>query len=870
MNYNNNIGVFENGAVWLRADFHLHTEADKEFKYSGNKADFCSLYVEQLKKQKIGIGVITNHNKFDKEEFKELNKKALTKGIWLLPGVEFSLKDGIHIVIVFEEVWYRGQEKDDINKFLENAFYSIANSKNPPYPNSMFDLKETVEKLDKLKHNYFIVLAHVDSDNGLFKKLKGDSLSQFIKQKCFNKVLAVQKSENNSKYEELCDKSKRQIACVEGSDNARAGIEGLGSGRKTYLKIGDFNFKALQYALENPECRVKPEEPPVVENSYIKSIDFKGELLDSKISFSSELNSLVGIRGSGKSAILEILRYALDIPLDDKAMDKKYKEGLVKYVLGSGGKVIIEVMNRQKEIYRIKHIYGQEKDIYKYDNLQKGITLDAIFERRPVYFGQKDLSDKDVDFGSNLIKKIVGGHLNDVRRKIEDNKREIKKITAELKLLEDLSEIKKETENERDNAEHKLRMFREKGVENKLKLQTNFEMDITKIQSFKKSIENYIGELSNLIENNRFLIKQGILSFDSDVNKPFFEEIDKQSEGLKQEFSNLEMILKRSKVISGNLENILNRLVSKQDELKEEFAKIRRESGIEGFNPDDYIKIKKEFEISKIKLVNIDKSEAKRKELLDRLEKFSMQLNDLWYKEFKILQSEAHKITNGRTKLSIKIKHKENKDKFLFELQSAFRGSGIREAAFRNISGKYVDFIDIWKDKFQKFKDIISEDQQSYFKKCFESDLYNFLTFRVEDEIIINFEGKPLRDHSLGRRASALILFLLAQKENDILIIDQPEDDLDNQTIYEDIVKEIRKLKGNMQFIFVTHNANIPVLGDSEMVIACECADDRKIKVETGSIDKTCIQEKIIKIMEGGEEAFRNRRKTYDVWDKIK
>lgn len=74
--------------------------------------------------------------------------------------------------------------------------------------------------------------------------------------------------------------------------------------------------------------------------------------------------------------------------------------------------------------------------------------------------------------------------------------------------------------------------------------------------------------------------------------------------------------------------------------------------------------------------------------------------------------------------------------------------------------------------------------------------------------------------------ASALILFVLSQRENDVIIIDQPEDDLDNQTIYEDVIKLVRKLKPRTQFIFATHNPNIPVLGDAEQVVARSYTDD--------------------------------------------
>ncbi|MCI5123359.1 MAG: hypothetical protein D3925_02490, partial [Candidatus Electrothrix sp. AR5] len=64
--------LFTNGSKWLKADFHLHTKADKEFKYTGEENDFIISYVAKLKEQNITIGVITNHNKFDKDEFGQL------------------------------------------------------------------------------------------------------------------------------------------------------------------------------------------------------------------------------------------------------------------------------------------------------------------------------------------------------------------------------------------------------------------------------------------------------------------------------------------------------------------------------------------------------------------------------------------------------------------------------------------------------------------------------------------------------------------------------------------------------------------------------------------------------------------------------
>jgi ABC-type cobalamin/Fe3+-siderophores transport system ATPase subunit len=117
----------------------------------------------------------------------------------------------------------------------------------------------------------------------------------------------------------------------------------------------------------------------------------------------------------------------------------------------------------------------------------------------------------------------------------------------------------------------------------------------------------------------------------------------------------------------------------------------------------------------------------------------------------------------------------------------------------------------------------------------------------------------------LGQRASALILFVLGQRENDVIVIDQPEDDLDNQTIYEDVIKLIRKLKPNMQFILATHNPNIPVLGDAEHVHVCSFSDE-KITVQSGGLDDPEQQKRIVTIMEGGEEAFERRKVIYNIW----
>jgi ABC-type lipoprotein export system ATPase subunit len=856
--------LFRNGSVWLRADFHLHTKADKEFlAYVGDDNSFVQDYINKLIEQDIRIGVITNHNKFDKGEFQALKKKSKEHGIGLFPGVEFSLKEGIHALIVFDDAWYKG-ETDNINEFLKSAFYGISNYDTPDYPNSNYDLKETVEKLDRIGHSYFIVLAHVDTKNGLNEVLQGRTREAFIQHDSFNKVLAIQKSGHLERYQSLCQLSGREVACVEGSDNAHKGIDGIGDGRITYLKIGDFNIEAIKYALTDSKNRVKPREKPQIQNSHIKSIAFQGGLLDGKqINFSPELNNLIGIRGSGKSSVLEIVRYALNIPFGSQAVDKDYKDDLIKHVLKSGGKAIVEIVDRHGVVYKVERIYGQKEDIYKHDILQQGITLDAILQQ-PIYFGQKDLSSKNADFENDLLNKLIGSRLNDVQTRIERKKNDIQRLINELNSFGNLSLLKKETETAKSNAEYRLNLFKEKGVAEKLHLQTSFESDINRLQNFKAGIDTYLSDLQSIIQNHEYTLNKEL---ESKTNPEVFAEANSLVNKLKSTLVQIKSIYADVQKSGVEFSAVIDKLKTKKEALKEEFARIKREINIPELNPDDFIKINRELETSKLKLIEIAKSETRRIELEHLLNEAVNALDKLWYEKYNLLKAEVNKINEVGGKLFIEIEYKGRKDKFLWKLQDVFRGSRISEATYTAISNDYADFIDMRKDGFRKLTDRLTENQLIEVKNRFDANLYDLLTFKVSNQIIINFDGTPLKKHSLGQRASALILFLLSQKENDILIIDQPEDDLDNQTIYEDVIREIKRLKGQMQFIFATHNANIPVLGDSEMLVTCQYVPDNEIMIECGSIDCQNIQEKIIRIMEGGQEAFDIRKNIYKIWE---
>ena len=135
---------------------------------------------------------------------------------------------------------------------------------------------------------------------------------------------------------------------------------------------------------------------------------------------------------------------------------------------------------------------------------------------------------------------------------------------------------------------------------------------------------------------------------------------------------------------------------------------------------------------------------------------------------------------------------------------------------------------------------------------------------RVGIELNVSSAGPPkfrdASDLSRGQKCTALLPILLARRDSP-LIIDQPEDNLDNHFIFETVVNAVQRLKIRRQMIFITHNANIPVLAEADLVLVMN-SDGRVGFVEkSGTVDEC--REQIIDLLEGGREAFELRSKRY-------
>ena len=871
--------VSPQGAQWIRADFHLHTRADREFKYAGDDNFYNSNYVDALEKASIRLGVITNHNKFDFAEFKALRQTAHKRGIELLTGVELSVNDGangIHTLVVFSDDWL-ADGHDHINPFLGVAFEGkIPAQYEQENGRSSLSLLETIKKLESYNRDFFLVFAHVEANSGLWAEFDGGRLSELGQSELFRRrTLGFQKvctHDGAGKDKPSRTKIKGWLqdwypAELEGSDPKC--IEEIGRGETSYLKLGELSFKAVKFALSDPNSRVA-QEPPKHQASHIRNIHFDGGILDGQtLHFSPELNTLIGIRGSGKSSILEAVRYALDIPREEKAQDTKYKDELIRHTLGSGGKVTLTACDVYGQTFTISRIFREAPNVYLDGKLQPGVSIRETVLRRPIYFGQKDLSSTGEGFETDLVEKLVGGKLRVLRDEIETQRQSVREAAQRWLKLSNTAELKRDFAVQLADANFRLKKFEEYGVADKLQKRLGFQQDAAALTRMKERADTFILALGSLIAEHEDELRNAT-SYVSRQNSDFFAAYYAEFSNLIAKVDQLKQIEQDARAIAGRLKTKQGEFQGARTSLQEEFAQVERQlaqelkqTGMTAIQPDDFLAQQQRKTKSEQMLEALAKQESQQTSIRDALFAEIDKLNELWLREFNTIKAELDRVNASHTALQIEAEFKGDKEAAISFMQQLFKGSNIRETTLRTVMEEYADFGGLLRALPGALAKAGSTPE--VFEKTFMQNLVEFVTWQVPNRFVIRYRGKELKHHSLGQRASALLLYVLSQRQKDVIIIDQPEDDLDNQTIYDDVIKLLREMKPHTQFIFATHNANFPVLGDAEQVHACQYQDE-KVVTQSGSIDARPVQEAIIKIMEGGQEAFNRRKEVYNLW----
>ncbi|NLF42767.1 MAG: AAA family ATPase, partial [Bacteroidales bacterium] len=571
-------------------------------------------------------------------------------------------------------------------------------------------------------------------------------------------------------------------------------------------------------------------------------------------------------RGSGKSSVLEALRYGLQI---EPFVDAEYKRKLVKYVLESGGKVKITVADEHGKKYIVSRINGESPTVLDQSGNDLAISVSSII-RNPLYFGQKDLALTEPGYEFELLHKLVGARISTHEGAIAET---IAILVDKIRLLNNVAEIPdqiKELEEKQRALDHKLKIFEEKGISDKLEKQTACNTDSIKLEDIVREA-NRINQLLNnfLLQYDTSAVS--LLGYVSKYNAETFQKV----QALVNAFSaHMQEIAKLSESIDEDITSIVavqRELSEAIEALKEEFAQIRREIQDDSLDIESFGKYQKEKGRLQSEVERQRRELSREATIRADIVACIRKRNDILLDIYKAYKAEIERINSSQLELQIAITFKGDKTKFLEQLRLAFKGSGISEVKYSTICDTFTDMVaivqDVLMENGKQLRQLITTTQYDLattkVRENFEALIGNTTPNLVE----ISYHGKPLNQHSMGQRASALVLFILSQNDNDVVIIDQPEDDLDNQVVYSEFIKKLKEKKPNTQFIFATHNANIPVLGDAERVVAAAGVEG-VMRINSGTIDSKESHQQIVDIMEGGYEAFKRRNTIYTSWER--
>jgi chromosome segregation protein len=860
---------FLQGADWVRVDFHLHTRADKEFTYRGDENSYHGSYVDALAAADICLGVITNHNKFDFGEFKHLRAAARRKHIGLLPGVELSVNDGangIHTLIVFSDDWLENGQ-DYINSFLTVAFegktpgeYEHSNGR------SSLCLIDTIKKLESYHRDFFLIFAHVEQSNGLWSEVDGGRISELGKNEYFRRrTLGFQKVNTH-------DGAGRDVKCrvkvkawledwypaeVEGSDPKS--VDQIGKGKPSYLKLGELSFEAVKFALFDHEHRVRSDLPEPRRAVVLREVHFDGGALDGLVvPLSPSLNCLIGPRGSGKSAVIECLRHALGF---SEVSDERYKSGLVERMLSPAGKVVVHAVDEFGREVKVERERTGQPAVYRdgvYKEISPSSTLKDI-----LYFGQKDLSTRSESFDEGFLDKLLADRLDPRPQEeaslIEGVRQAARQLKETLEATENIAALQKE----KNELEAQLQIFADKGVDKKLGEMTLFDSDRLAVLSWQ-------GLLKELGIN----LKESVDWEDADAAFPVLKS--KRSEPVTADLIAAKAKSDQAKVSAQaaiqalreaftSVGEALEKLVPVQEEMKQEVALLQKTLNEPQLDLEMFRKKKARLDqLTKLLAAGAQRSKTEQG-ARDLLGVAVQKLHDFWRERFSEREAEVRRLQEELPKdIRLKTSFKGKRRAFGEFLRSKCRGSGLQAASYDAIEVAFGDGRELYQGRGDLGKHL-SENAAVKVQSVVLEHLADFLSFRTPDETVILFHEKPLEEYSLGQRATVILHILMHLQRHPVILIDQPEDDLDNETLYSHFIKQLVKRKNLTQFLFATHNPNIPVLGDAEQVIVCR-KDGEVFSFEHGSIDDKEIQQRIVTVMEGGEDAFQRRKEIYQLW----
>jgi len=937
------------GSEWRQWDLHVHTASSYDADYKGSDSD--EILVKAWKDNKIKTVAITDHFLIDNNRIKNLRELA-KDDVVIFPGVELRVdkaSNNLHLILIFPETLDVNSLSTDFKCVMLDRKAKAADRNETIY----WDFDDVVQYAKE--KNALISIHAGKKTNGLDKCITNATPFEIaVKEEIASNIhfFEMGKTTDISDYNtHVIPKTgtKPMIICSDNHDPRDYS-------RKDKLWIkADNTFNGLLQVLNHPEERVFVGDlPPKLATSmrkksvYIDSVTVKrnsnprnpdSNWFDFTIPINSGLSVVIGNKGSGKSALADILGHLCDSNSMSEAsflnQDRFRKaperfaedyEGSIKW-LDDKETDCISLSRRertsttqyaqylpQKFIERICTDLGKQfqeeinKVIFSYvDDTEKGDakSLEELIQKKshPYSVRIRAIIDELSEINQNII--IIENRLtSQYRQGIQDNlikaedmlDRHMKSKPAEVQKPK--SELSQEEQKDLGDIEIKIKDL-ESAIEQNRKELTQINSDIDVLQNVNSDIE--LLETSIVGVNEKLLgIKKKY--FDSGVELKIIYETPKEVirrriNDLKVRKTSLQTSLDDSEgAPKTSLFSILRTetsmkiaIIEKANWKEKAYQKYLNElkqwettkQSLEGSATTEGTVLFYQGEMEKINTTYQTEYQAKkatRKEKIKEIFDLKKGIMDVYAKVYKPVERELDIILRDMEDkvnfcAKVVLSDIDIGNKILGYVNHSYSGifSGrdnatikmnefIRETVFGDLES-VSSFIDkvmkVVSDNIDKSADIVKDKLGFYLMLC-SLDYLNI-------EFNLNFAGRELVELSPGERGSVLLIFYLAlNKGEEPLIIDQPEDNLDNESVFNKLVPCIIEAKKKRQVIIVTHNPNIAIACDAEQVIYCKIDKAKnEISYYSGSIEDNAIRQRIIDVLEGTEPAFTLRKKKY-------
>jgi DNA repair ATPase RecN len=830
----------------------------------------------------IGIEVIAVTDHYRVKHSTSLVRAARSAGLYAFNGFEAVTKDGVHFLCLFDP------EKDEVlERFIGECGIHDTDQ---PSPTGSKDSSELLES--SKKWGAVCIAAHVASEGGLLKKLSGQSrinvwkhpdlLASALPGPVSDAPEGIRPILENKDAQHRRDRTPAILNASDVNDPEDLKKDGA----SCFIKMSTVSVEAFRQAFLDPVSRIRLHSDPKPEpHAEFLAMTWEGGFLrDTAVHFNENLNVLVGGRGTGKSTMIESLRYALGLdPLGDEA--RKAHEGVIRYVLQSGTKVSLLVRSHKpsERCYTIERSVPNPPVVK--DEAGEVLTLSPRDVMPGVeVFGQHEISEltKSPEKLTLLLERFVdrdpslSGRKSKVRLELErsrsrivDARREIKRLEERLATLPGLEETQKR--------------FQQAGLEERLKEKSLLIREERLFSNLEERLDQYRTVQSELVEalpiDTAFVSDKALEGL---PNADILVEIERVLGTLSTRLKALgdqfgEALAEADRAIS----ETKSRWNERRMTIEETYEKLLRELQKSKIDGAEFIQLRKQIEeLRPLKdkteslRRGLEAHEAQRRNLLAEWE-------DIKAAEYREIETAAKWVSKRlRDRVQAKVTMAGNREPLEQLLREV--GGNLAAALERLRSQDQLSLPELaqrcreGKESLMKYYNLPSGAAE----RIAQADLELFM--RIEElelpattQIELNTapEGEPpvwrkLQALSTGQKATAVLLLLLLESEAP-LVVDQPEDDLDNRFITEGVVPIMRQEKRRRQFVFSTHNANIPVLGDAELILGLAAtgeASEGHAKIATehmGSIDSEPVRELVEEILEGGKAAFEMRRSKY-------